>query len=90
MRKKSDFIRESVAYGLCFEEFSHLSKSDRKKLLKLMANISEKSYLRGARHGGLPYVVIRPLRSNRERIRRLLMEYSVLRHIGFGWWTDGR
>ena len=47
----TDFIQSSVIHGLKFDEFDHLSKSDRKKLVKLMARISEKSFRRGFQHG---------------------------------------
>lgn len=41
----------SVAYGLKGMEFEHLNKRTKKKLLRLMSRISEKSYRRGFQHG---------------------------------------
>ena len=48
---KSDFTSDSAAYGLKDQQFAHLSDSDQKKLLRLMARISEKSFRRGFQHG---------------------------------------
>jgi hypothetical protein len=50
---KTDFISTSVAYGLKEDAFAHLSERDRKRLVRLMARISEKSYRRGVQHGAL-------------------------------------
>lgn len=41
----------SVAYGLKDDDFSHIDQATQKKLIKLMARISEKSYRRGFQHG---------------------------------------
>lgn len=41
----------SVAHGLRDDAFAHIDQSTRKKLIKLMARISEKSYRRGFQHG---------------------------------------
>jgi hypothetical protein len=48
-----DFIPESVAYGLKCGEFDNLSERDKRRLVKLMARISEASYRRGFQHGTL-------------------------------------
>jgi len=47
----SDFIESSVAYGLNDGGLSHLSVSDKERLISLMARISERSYRRGFQHG---------------------------------------
>jgi hypothetical protein len=49
----TDFGQTSVALGLKFGAFSHLSEKDRKRLVKLMARIAEKSYRRGVQHGAV-------------------------------------
>jgi hypothetical protein len=51
---KGDFAYYSVAAGLRFEQFEHLSASDKKKLIRLIARIAEKSYRRGYQHGREP------------------------------------
>ena len=53
MRKKSDFYPDSVGYPLRMDEFSHIDKLTQKKLLRVMARISESSFRRGYQHGGL-------------------------------------
>jgi hypothetical protein len=47
----SDFEPWSVAAGLQMHEFSHLSPSERKKLVRLMARGLEQSFRRGLQHG---------------------------------------
>ncbi len=49
----SDFIASSVAHGLTFGAFEHLSQKDKKRLIRLIARISEASYRRGLQHGGI-------------------------------------
>lgn len=56
------FTPQSVAYKLRPGEFDDLSKSTKKKLIKLMARISEKSYRRGFQHGGLEGRTIDPVK----------------------------
>jgi hypothetical protein len=51
MKRKSDFVPYSVARGLHWGEFNHLAPADKKKLVRLMARIAEKSYRRGFEHG---------------------------------------
>lgn len=51
MRRASHFHSGAVTYQLHFGEFNHLSSKDRKKLRRIMARISEKSYRRGVQHG---------------------------------------
>jgi hypothetical protein len=43
----SDFIKSSILQGLKMNEFSELPKPTLRKLVKLMARISERSYRRG-------------------------------------------
>ena len=47
----NDFVSSSVAAGLVFDEFQDLPKGTKKKLIRLMARISEKSYRRGFQQG---------------------------------------
>jgi hypothetical protein len=47
----NDFSNWSVCHGLRRDAFEHLPLSDRRKLLRLMARIAEKSYRRGFQHG---------------------------------------
>lgn len=49
----SDFVPGSVLYGLRVHEFDHLPEKDRKKLVRLMARISEASYRRGFQQGAV-------------------------------------
>jgi hypothetical protein len=49
----SDFTRNSVVYGLKEDAFEHLSDRDKKRLVRLMARLAEKSYRRGVQHGSL-------------------------------------
>lgn len=44
---KSDFTEDSVAHGLKLDEFSELPERQKRRLLKLIAQISEASYRRG-------------------------------------------
>jgi hypothetical protein len=46
------FTSRSIAYGLSENEFAELPQRTRKKLIRLMARIAEKSYRRGFQHGG--------------------------------------
>ena len=50
-RKPSDFIDSSVAYGLHHGEFDNLNDDTKRKLIRLMARISEASYRRGFQQG---------------------------------------
>lgn len=43
----TDFVASASTYGLKLHEFSHLSGDDSKKLVRLIARISERSYRRG-------------------------------------------
>jgi hypothetical protein len=65
MNKKTDnthngevaaFASYSIAAGLRFGQFDHLSARDKSKLIRLMARIAEKSYRRGYQHGRLPLI----------------------------------
>lgn len=47
----NEFDKSSVAFGLKRNEFDHLSDQDVKKLIRLIARISESSYRRGFQHG---------------------------------------
>ena len=47
----SHYSKNSVASGLHRFQFAHLSKGDKKKLVRLMARISECSFRRGFQHG---------------------------------------
>lgn len=57
---KTPFIKNSVAYPLQKDEFSHLNDKDKKKLVRLMARISEKSYRRGLQHGAEGVNIVDP------------------------------
>lgn len=46
-----DFIPSSIAYGLKFHEFDDIPKRQKKKLVRLMARLMEKSYKRGVQQG---------------------------------------
>lgn len=46
-----DFIKSSVAYGMKQNELDDLPKGVKKKLIRLMARISEASYRRGFQQG---------------------------------------
>ena len=48
---RGDFGSHSVAYGLKDLEFSKLPELTKKRLLRLMARISENSFRRGLQHG---------------------------------------
>jgi hypothetical protein len=48
---KSSFNTKSVAYGLRDGEFSELPEKTKKKLVKLMARLSEQAYRRGFQQG---------------------------------------
>lgn len=50
-RQPSPFGPHSVAVGLEYEAFAHLSEQDKKRLIRLMARIAEKSYRRGVQQG---------------------------------------
>lgn len=49
----TDFNARACAYGLRWAEFDHLTERDRRKLLRLMARLAEKSYRRGAQQGAV-------------------------------------
>ena len=49
----TDFISTSIAYGLKEDAFEHLSDRDKKRLVRLMARLAEKSYRRGVQHGAV-------------------------------------
>ena len=49
----TDFVETSVFYGMTQEDgkiFDKLNKGEKKKLMRLIARISEKSFRRGYRH----------------------------------------
>ena len=46
-----EFSKKSIAAGLQTEAFRHLDRSDRRKLITLMARIAEQAYRRGAYQG---------------------------------------
>ena len=48
---RSDFEKYSVAHGLKMHEFMSLPIRLKKRLVRLMARISEKSFRRGFQHG---------------------------------------
>jgi len=54
------FSDHSVVHGLKHGEFLAMDKALKKKLLKIMARISEKSYRRGLQHGSLGIAVVDP------------------------------
>ena len=45
------FLKKSIAAGFNVQEFAHLTPSDRRKLITLMARIAEQAYRRGAYQG---------------------------------------
>jgi ribosome biogenesis protein Tsr3 len=47
MGMKTCFPKNSICHGLQYDEFVDLPKSTKRKLLKLMSRLSEKSYRRG-------------------------------------------
>ena len=51
MSTKTDFTAMSVANGLRRKEFAALPAATKKKLIRLMARISEASFRRGLQHG---------------------------------------
>jgi len=51
MKTKTDFSRMSVANGLRRQEFDNLPAATKKKLVRLIARISEASFRRGLQHG---------------------------------------
>jgi len=57
----SSFTPNSVAFPLSHREFDHLDTKTKKKLARLMARISEKSYRRGFQHGGLEGRTVDPV-----------------------------
>jgi protein involved in sex pheromone biosynthesis len=54
------FSPHSIVYGLKHGEFLAMDKALKKKLLKIMARISEKSYRRGLQHGSLSTMTVDP------------------------------
>jgi len=61
MKNPSDFSKNSVAYPLHEDEFRDIDATTKKKLLRLMARISESSYRRGFQHGGLKWRTVDPV-----------------------------
>ena len=76
-----DFIATSVAHGLSYGQFDHLSDKDRKKLNRLMARIAEAAYRRGAQHGAY-------LQEN-DGIARDLVKWRFNRNLDAAPWLDG-
>jgi len=92
-----EFSTRSVAGGLKYREFGSLDTRTKKKLIKLMARISESSYRRGFQHGTLGIHIIDPVTLRFDRSldkspytdtkgghtskERLEMEYHVLRQL---------
>ena len=70
------FDSGSVAYKLRHGEFDHLSERDRRRLVRLMARIAEKSYRRGVIHGALPDSL--PLASRFIRASLTTAPWSIL------------
>ena len=58
--KETPFDSTSVAYPLALDEFSDIDPSTKKKLLRLMARISEASFRRGFQHGKLETTIADP------------------------------
>ena len=58
--KETPFDSTSVAYPLALDEFSEIDPSTKKKLLRLMARISEASFRRGFHHGKLETTIAYP------------------------------
>ena len=54
------FVENSIARGFKPYEFSDLDDDVKKKLIKLMSRISEKSYRRGLQHGSLGIAIVDP------------------------------
>lgn len=95
----NDFDSRSVAYGLKRGAFDHLSDRDKKRLLRVMWRISEKSYRRGLQHGMQAEPTVDPYEYRYERnldkapgcdgwggtsaFERLVIEYRELNEIGF-------
>ena len=48
---ETDYNEYSVAHGLRRDDFDHLSKDDKRKIIKLISQISESSFRRGFQHG---------------------------------------
>lgn len=51
MTEPTHFDSRSIAYGLHLGEFNDLPKKYKKRLVRLMARLAEKSYRRGFQHG---------------------------------------
>ena len=49
----TDFISSSIAYGFKFDEFRELPDKMQRRVIKLLAQVSEKSYRRGLQHGAV-------------------------------------
>jgi hypothetical protein len=99
MIKGAKFGAHSVAAGLHGGEFDELDTRTKKKLIRLMARIAEKSYRRGYQHGTLPTRTVDPSVLRFERsldkspwtdspqstssVWRLFCECGELRQLGF-------
>jgi hypothetical protein len=94
----SDFIKRSILHGLKRDEFRDMPPTTRRKLVKLMARLAEKSYRRGVqqalsvgcihpvsdwRYGALEKSVGIDTRSTETAIERLFEQNSELRQVGF-------
>lgn len=94
----SDFIKNSILHGLKMDEFRDMPKATRRKLVKLMARLSEKSYRRGVqqalsvecihpvadwRYGSLEKSTGIDTQRSETVIKRLFEQNMELRHIGF-------
>lgn len=47
----SDFNKTSIAYGMKASDLQHIDKQTKKKLVRLMARLAERSYRRGFQQG---------------------------------------
>lgn len=50
---KTEFTPGSIAYGFKFDEFKDMPEKMQRRVLKLLAQVSEKSYRRGLQHGAV-------------------------------------
>ena len=50
---KTDFIPASIAYGFKFDAFKDMPIEMQRRVLTLLAQVSEKSYRRGLQHGSV-------------------------------------
>jgi hypothetical protein len=51
--KQDDFIPSSIAYKLPRDAFKGLPATTQRRMLRLLAQVSEKSYRRGLQHGAV-------------------------------------